>query len=198
MGSGHRCWAGPDLRLETDPGRHPAPDSGCDALRERAPGRWAPALRLPPQWQLGVLHSGRSVTIIFWLFDPATGGLSQQQQISSLPPGFIGTDFTSEIRVSADGRFVYGANRLSDTISVFRVDPDGMLNQVSHASTLGDYPRIFTIDPFGGLWWVVISEPTTLPLSGSPIDVEMRDADRLTMYRMNLRDPVTLKGKMAR
>jgi 6-phosphogluconolactonase (cycloisomerase 2 family) len=66
-----------------------------------------------------------------------------------VPPGFTGTDFTSEIRVSADGRFVYGANRLSDTIGVFSVGPDGRLTQVSHASTLGDYPRIFTIDPSG-------------------------------------------------
>jgi 6-phosphogluconolactonase (cycloisomerase 2 family) len=66
-----------------------------------------------------------------------------------VPPGFAGTDFTSEIRVSADGRFVYGANRLNDTISVFSVGRDGSLTQISHASTLGDYPRIFAIDPTG-------------------------------------------------
>jgi 6-phosphogluconolactonase (cycloisomerase 2 family) len=88
-------------------------------------------------------------TIMFWHFNPATGVLSQQQIIPSVPPGFTGTDFTSEIRVSADGRFVYGANRLSDTIGVFSIGHDGRLTQVSHASTLGDYPRIFTIDPFG-------------------------------------------------
>ena len=45
--------------------------------------------------------------------------------------------------------FVYGANRLNDTISVFKIGHDGRLTQVSHASTLGDYPRIFTIDPSG-------------------------------------------------
>ena len=87
--------------------------------------------------------------IMFWHFDPATGALSQQQIISSVPPGFAGTDFTSEIRVSADGNFVYGANRTSDTIGVFSIGHDGSLSQVSHASTLGDYPRIFTIDPTG-------------------------------------------------
>jgi 6-phosphogluconolactonase (cycloisomerase 2 family) len=88
-------------------------------------------------------------TIMFWHFDPATGALSQQQIIPSVPPGFTGTDFTSEIRVSANGRFVYGANRLNDTIGVFSVGRDGRLTQVSHASTLGDYPRIITIDPSG-------------------------------------------------
>jgi 6-phosphogluconolactonase len=88
-------------------------------------------------------------TIMFWRFDPSTGALSQRQIISSLPPGFAGTSFTSEIRVSHDGNFVYGANRTSDTIGVFSVGRDGTLTQVSYASTLGDYTRIFTIDPSG-------------------------------------------------
>ena len=88
-------------------------------------------------------------TIIFWHFDPTTGTLTNEQQVSSLPPGFVGTVFTSEIRVSADGRFVYGVNRLSDTIVVFRIRQDGKLTQVSYASTLGDYPRIIAIDPSG-------------------------------------------------
>ena len=88
-------------------------------------------------------------TIMFWIFNPATGTLSQQQIIPSVPPGFVGTDFTSEIRVSADGNFVYGANRLSDTIGVFSIGGDGALTQAGYASTLGDYPRIFTIDPSG-------------------------------------------------
>ena len=107
-------------------------------------------------------------TIMFWIFNPATGALSQQQIIASVPPGFTGTDFTSEIRVSAKGDFVYGANRLSDTIGVFSVGRDGRLTQVSHASTLGDYPRIFTIDP-----------------SGRFMAVGNQRADNVTTFRVN-------------
>jgi 6-phosphogluconolactonase (cycloisomerase 2 family) len=99
------------------------------------------------RWVYSIQEEGD--TIIFWRFNRATGSLMNVQQVSSLPPGFVGTAFTSEIRVSADGRFVYGVNRLSDTICVFRIDEDGTLTQVSHASTLGDYPRIITIDPSG-------------------------------------------------
>jgi 6-phosphogluconolactonase (cycloisomerase 2 family) len=99
------------------------------------------------RWVYSIQEEGN--TIIFWRFDPATGSLTNEQQVSSLPPGFVGTVFTSEIRVSADGRFVYGVNRLNDTIGVFRIGHDGTLTQVSHASTLGDYPRIITIDPSG-------------------------------------------------
>jgi 6-phosphogluconolactonase (cycloisomerase 2 family) len=99
-------------------------------------------------------------TIIFWLFDPATGKLSLQQMVPSVPPGFAGTDFTSEIRVNVTlaGAFVYGANRTSDTIGVFKIGLDGKLTQVSHASTLGDYPRIFTIDPVTGLFVAVANQ----------------------------------------
>jgi 6-phosphogluconolactonase (cycloisomerase 2 family) len=88
-------------------------------------------------------------TIMFWHFNPDTGVLMQEQLISSLPPGFAGTNFTSEIRVSPNGNFVYGANRTNDTITVFKVGHDGTLTQEGYASTLGDYPRIFTIDPSG-------------------------------------------------
>jgi 6-phosphogluconolactonase len=98
-------------------------------------------------WMYSIQEEGD--TIIFWQFDPATGNLTNEQQVSSLPPGFVGTVFTSEIRVSDDGRFVYGVNRLSDTICVFRIDDDGKITQVNHASTLGDYPRIIAIDPSG-------------------------------------------------
>jgi len=99
------------------------------------------------RWVYSIQEEGN--TIIFWRFDKATGSLTNMQQVSSLPPGYVGTVLTSEIRVSADGRFVYGVNRLSDTICVFRINDDGTLTQVSHASTLGDYPRIITIDPSG-------------------------------------------------
>ena len=86
---------------------------------------------------------------MFWRFNRATGALSAEQIVRSLPPGFTGTNFTSEIRVSPDGDFVYGANRLNDTITVFKIGHDGRLTQQSYVSTLGDYPRIFTIDPSG-------------------------------------------------
>jgi len=98
-------------------------------------------------WMYSIQEEGS--TIMLWRFNPATGALVNEQQVPSVPPGFTGTNFTSEIRVAADGDFVYGANRLNDTISVFRVGRDGRLTQESHDSTLGDYPRIFTIDPSG-------------------------------------------------
>jgi 6-phosphogluconolactonase len=88
-------------------------------------------------------------TIILFDYDAASGRLTARQTISSLTPAFAGTNFTSEIRMSPDGRFVYAANRLHDSIAFFSVSSSGTLKFAGEAWTRGDYPRSFTIDPTG-------------------------------------------------
>jgi 6-phosphogluconolactonase len=89
-------------------------------------------------------------TLLVFDYDAAHGALTQKQMVSTLPPEFVGTNFTSEVRVSEDGKFVYGANRLHDSIGIFRVeDATGELTPVGEEWTRGDYPRSFTIDPTG-------------------------------------------------
>ena len=82
-------------------------------------------------------------------YDSAKGGLNVKQTVSTLPKGFAGTDFTSEVAVSADGRFVYAANRLHDSIAWLRVGPNGTLTWMGEAWTRGDYPCHFAIEPGG-------------------------------------------------
>lgn len=94
-----------------------------------------------------------SSTITWFDYDPATGALKSRQTISTLPPGFAGTNFCSEIVISHDGRFVYGANRLHDSIAVFAVGADGKLSRVGETSTMGDYPRHCNIDPTGRFFY---------------------------------------------
>ncbi len=86
-------------------------------------------------------------TLVTFDYDGATGKLTAKQTISSLPANFAGTNFTSEVAVSPDGRFVYAANRLHDTIAWFSIAGDGKLQFLGEQSTGGDYPRSFTFDP---------------------------------------------------
>ncbi|WP_446742697.1 lactonase family protein [Silvibacterium acidisoli] len=88
-------------------------------------------------------------TIVFFHFDPSTGRLVTQQTLSTLPRGFKGTTFTSEILISKDGRFIYAANRLHDTIAIFSIAGDGRLTYITETSTLGDYPRYIGMHPDG-------------------------------------------------
>jgi 6-phosphogluconolactonase len=88
-------------------------------------------------------------TLVSFDYDAAAGRLAEKQTISSLPKGFAGTNFTSEIRISPDGRFVYAGNRLHDSIAYFSIGKTGTLTFGGEAWTRGDYPRSFTIDPTG-------------------------------------------------
>jgi len=88
-------------------------------------------------------------TLALFHFDRSRGTLTAKQTISTLPKGFAGTNFTSEVMVTPDGRFLYAANRLHDTVAVFSIGPEGVVSWVSEEWTRGDYPRSFNIDPTG-------------------------------------------------
>ena len=60
-------------------------------------------------------------------YDAKAGQLTERQTISTLPPGFAGSNFCSEILVSNGGQFVYAGNRLRDGIGIFSVGTDGKL-----------------------------------------------------------------------
>jgi 6-phosphogluconolactonase (cycloisomerase 2 family) len=60
-----------------------------------------------------------SSTLVVCDYDSARGVLKEKQKISTLPKDFGGTNFTSEIVLSPDGRFVYVANRLHNSIAWF-------------------------------------------------------------------------------
>jgi 6-phosphogluconolactonase (cycloisomerase 2 family) len=82
-------------------------------------------------------------------YESAQGRLAPRHTVSSLPPGFAGSSFSSEIMVSRDGRFVYAANRLHDGIACFSIGETGTLTFVGEEWTRGDYPRSFNFDPTG-------------------------------------------------
>jgi len=97
------------------------------------------------RWFYSIQEEG--ATVVLFDFDAQTGRLTSRQTISSLPPGYAGSNFCSEITVSADGKFVYAGNRLHDSIGIFAIGADGTLTFVTEEWTHGDYPRSFTFDP---------------------------------------------------
>ena len=88
-------------------------------------------------------------TLVTYDYDATRGRLTSKQTVSSLPGGFMGTNFTSEIMVSSDAKIVYVANRLHDSIAWFSIGAEGKLTFAGEEWTRGDYPRSFNIDPTG-------------------------------------------------
>jgi 6-phosphogluconolactonase len=99
------------------------------------------------RWLYSIQEEGS--TVVLFDYDSASGRLRERQTISTLPPGFAGSNFCSEILVSVDGHYVYAGNRLHDSIAIFSVASDGRLTFVGEEWTRGNYPRSFTFDPTG-------------------------------------------------
>jgi 6-phosphogluconolactonase len=99
------------------------------------------------KWFYSIQEEGS--TIVLFDYDPNKGGLTSRQTISTLPSGFAGSNFCSEILVSEDGKFVYAGNRLHDSIGIFAVGQDGTLSHIADEWTRGNYPRSFSFDPSG-------------------------------------------------
>ncbi len=145
-----------------------------------------PSVALPPgdgprhfffhpngRWLYSLQEEGS--TIVLFDYESRTGRLSSRQTISSLPPGYAGSNFCSEILVSTDGRFVYVGNRLHDSIGIFSVGKTGELTFVADEWTRGNYPRSFNFDPSGQFFYVCNQR-----------------ADHVTVFRTNRRT-----GKLA-
>ncbi len=97
------------------------------------------------RWLYSIQEEGSTIVLFDW--DGASGRLTPRQTIASLPPGYAGSNFCSEILVSADGRFVYGGNRLHDSIGIFAVGRTGELTFAGYEWTRGNYPRSFAFEP---------------------------------------------------
>jgi 6-phosphogluconolactonase len=77
------------------------------------------------------------------------GGFRLRQSLSTLPPKFAGSNLASSVILSADGKFLYSANRIHSAVSVFAVGEDGELRFLSEHWTHADSPRSIAIDPSG-------------------------------------------------
>ncbi|MFG0261177.1 MAG: lactonase family protein [Novipirellula sp. JB048] len=131
-----------------------------DADAGRLTANDPPSVSLPPgdgprhfdfhpngRWFYSIQEEGS--TLALFDYDGETGRLTARQTISTLPPEFKGSNFCSEILVSADGRFVYAGNRLHDSIGIFAVGSNGELTYQGEEWTRGNYPRSFNFDPSG-------------------------------------------------
>jgi 6-phosphogluconolactonase len=152
-----------------------------------SPGWGARHVIFHPNGKWVYLNTEMGSRIVFFHWDNATGTLTQQQVVSTLSPEFHGTSAAAEMRVSADGRFIYATNRYDvgdGDMAVFAIDAkSGQLTPIQHIGTGGHTPRNFDIDPTGD-WMVVTNHGSnnaqifridkkagTLTPAGAPVSV---------------------------
>lgn len=79
--------------------------------------------------------------------DPVTGMFEEVDRKSTLPETFEGESYCADIHLTSNGRFLYASNRGDNSISIFAVDDNGILNLQNVEPVKGDWPRNFTLSP---------------------------------------------------
>lgn len=83
--------------------------------------------------------------------DAHSGMLIERQTLSTLPEDFEGVSHCADLKITPDGRFLYGTNRGHDSLAIFRLAKDGAMTRVGIEPSLGKGPQNLLITPAGGL-----------------------------------------------
>lgn len=84
-------------------------------------------------------------------FDPSTGFLVERQTISTLPEDFAETSHCADLKITPDGKFLYGTNRGHDSIAAYAIGEDGALERLEIQPSLGKGPQNLAITADGRL-----------------------------------------------
>ena len=119
------------------------------AFAEAPPGAGPRHLTFHPngKWVYVINEIGN--TISRFDYDGAAGSLTIQQTISTLPDDYEERTHTADLKITPDGKFLYGTNRGHDSIACYRIGEGGELSLIEIVPSLGKGPQNLAIAPGG-------------------------------------------------
>lgn len=90
-------------------------------------------------------------SVTLFEYDEKTGILIERQTISTVPDDFKGTSHCADLKITPDGKFLYGTNRGHDSIAAYRLAEDGRLTLIGIQPSLGAGPQNLAIVADGKL-----------------------------------------------
>lgn len=90
-------------------------------------------------------------TVTRFDIDAKTGALKRSQNVPTLPDDFEGTSHTADLKITPNGKFLYGTNRGHDSIAIYRLAKNGGMKRIGIEPSLGKGPQNLLITPDGGL-----------------------------------------------
>ncbi len=90
-----------------------------------------------------------SVTLFDYVVE--SGILIQRQTIPTLPKDFDGTSKCADVKITPNGKFLYGTNRGDDSIAAYSIGEDGQLTLIEIQPSKGQGPQNLAITSDGKL-----------------------------------------------
>ena len=122
-------------------------------------------------------------TVTLFDFRPDSGMLIERQTISTLPADYDGVTHTADLKITPNGKYLYGTNRGHDSLACYKIAEDGTLTLIEIIPSLGKGPQNLAITKSGGVIlcanmpgnnvvaFRIDAETGKLTASGAPVEV---------------------------
>jgi 6-phosphogluconolactonase len=95
-----------------------------------------------------------SNSVTLFDYNTESGTLAKQQTIPTVPEKFEGKSYCADLKITPNGKFLYGTNRGHDSIAIYQIDPkSGRLTNIGIEPSLGKGPQNLAI--FGDGEWLI-------------------------------------------
>ena len=115
------------------------------------PGAGPRHLTFHPNGKLVYVINELSNSVTVFDYDADSGFLIKKQTIATLPKDFAGKSYCADLKITPNGRFLFGTNRGHDSIAAYRIAEDGRLTLLGIEPSLGKGPQNLAIAPDGKL-----------------------------------------------
>lgn len=116
------------------------------------PGTGPRHLAFHPNGRYAYVINELNSTVTALTYGADKGTFTEIETVSTIPADFTENNQCAEVKVSPDGKFLYGSNRGHNSMVVYAINENtGKLSVVQHISTNGDWPRDFAIDDTGNV-----------------------------------------------
>ncbi|MFO0975921.1 MAG: lactonase family protein [Planctomycetaceae bacterium] len=121
-------------------------------------------------------------SVTFFEYIASDGFLIEKQTISTLPADFKGESYCADLKITPNGRYLYGTNRGHDSLAMYSIADDGQLTLLGIEPSHGKGPQNLAITkdgktllcanmPGNNVATFEIREDGRLNLVGTPIEV---------------------------
>ncbi|MBK8040077.1 MAG: lactonase family protein [Verrucomicrobiaceae bacterium] len=154
------------------------------------PGSGPRHLTFHPGGKLVYLINELANTITVFDWSAADGTLKEKQTIATLPKDFTGKSYTADLKITPDGKHLYGTNRGRDSLASYRIAADGTLTLLTIQPSGGKGPQNLLITP-DGRWLLCANMPGNnvvvfqidsasgaITAKGEPVEVPMASCIR--------------------
>ncbi len=121
-------------------------------------------------------------SVTFFEYIASDGLLIEKQTISTLPADFKGESYCADLKITPNGKYLYGTNRGHDSLAMYSIADDGQLTLLGIEPSRGKGPQNLAITsdgktllcanmPGNNVAIFQIREDGRLHLEGTPIEV---------------------------